>query len=74
MKKKTKSHDDDWICGNCKESYNGDVKKKKNVKKWVQCSFCLMPYHVTCQLYNDEDDDIFMCDKCCELSDNSSEQ
>lgn len=54
----------DWICGVCMENYN--YVKKKNGKKWVQCSYCLTPYHETCQSFDDFDE-VFMCGRCCEL-------
>ena len=47
-----------------KKSYNSDVKKK-NGKKWVQCSYCLVPYHESCQTYEDIGE-VFMCDTCCQ--------
>ena len=63
-KNKNASKDDDWECDVCKKSYNSDVKKK-NGKKWVQCSYCLVPYHESCQTYEDIGE-VFMCDTCCQ--------
>lgn len=40
--------------------------KKKMEKKWVQYSYSLVPYHESCQTYEDIDE-VFMCDSCCQL-------
>jgi hypothetical protein len=41
-----------------------DDARKKNDAKWVQCSYCLIPYHVLYQP-TDAEEEVFMCDKCC---------
>lgn len=66
-KKLNRNHnDDDWMCGVCSKSYFQDVQKR-NGAKWIQCSFCLVPYHIKCLAVDDDDDEkIFRCDTCCE--------
>lgn len=60
--------EEDWKCGVCSESYLEDCKKK-NGAKWIQCSYCLVPYHLKCQ--SSEEENVFMCDRC--AADSSSE-
>lgn len=54
-------NDDDWRCGVCEGSYLEDCKKK-NGAQWIQCSYCLVPYHLKCQAADEET--VFMCDRC----------
>lgn len=54
--------DNDWTCGVCSECFSKD-KKVKNGKKWVQCSFCLTPYHELCQS-EPVTSLVYMCDFC----------
>lgn len=58
--------DEDWMCGVCGILYSRDVEKKSGAK-WVQCCFCLMPYHTKCQQQSTEEDP-YMCDKCSSVS------
>lgn len=58
------SKESDWTCGVCKRTYSADVKKKTGAK-WVQCSFCLVPYHEKCQKFPTKED-VYMCDACCD--------
>lgn len=57
-----KPDEEDWTCGVCSSTWSHD-KKKKNGKDWVQCSFCLTPYHVSCQT-GSTTESIYMCDLC----------
>lgn len=61
-RKKTNVKDDDWECGMCGGSYSLDAKNK-NGAKWVQCCYCLVPYHVRCHP-SDAEEAVFMCDMC----------
>ncbi|CAG9815306.1 unnamed protein product [Phaedon cochleariae] len=54
--------DDDWECGVCGDNYSEDYRRK-NGAKWVQCSYCLTPYHLKCQA-SDNEEDVSMCDNC----------
>ncbi|XP_039296637.1 tigger transposable element-derived protein 1-like [Nilaparvata lugens] len=54
--------DDDWVCGMCCKKFSEDVKKKTGLK-WIQCSFCFIPYHEKCQKQPTKED-IYMCDAC----------
>ncbi|CAG9826184.1 unnamed protein product [Diabrotica balteata] len=66
------SEDNDWHCGMCGNSYSLDVKRK-NGAKWVQCSYCMIPYHVMCQS-SDVEDDVFICDMCGNNDDTINEE
>lgn len=63
------TQDDDWICGSCRGKYSDDVKRKTGAS-WVQCSFCLTPYHEDCQ-EKPTKNYVYMCDKCGQASDSS---
>lgn len=60
---KKRKLDDDWECGVCGGSYSAD-HKQKNGAQWVQCSYCLVPYHVNCQPSDSDEEVVFMCDMC----------
>lgn len=62
--------EDDWRCGACKKSYLEDCKKK-NGARWIQCSYCLVPYHLKCQASDEEN--VFMCDRCAGTTSDDSE-
>lgn len=62
---------DDWTCGICMKKYSNDAKKKTGAA-WIQCSFCRVPYHENCQK-QPTDEDVYMCDACCEAERQSSE-
>lgn len=53
---------DDWECGVCFQFFSVDVAKKTGAK-WIQCSFCRVPYHEQCQK-SPNDDTVYMCDMC----------
>lgn len=58
--------EDDWECGLCEALYSADVKKR-NGAKWIQCSYCLTPYHEICVSIEDSDPEIqlyFRCERC----------
>lgn len=61
-KKENISSDGDWTCGTCGGQYSTD-ERERNGKKWVQCSFCLIPYHELCQS-ECAVGHIYMCDLC----------
>lgn len=62
--------EEDWRCGVCNGSYLEDCKKK-NGARWIQCSYCLVPYHLKCQSSNE--DKVFMCDRCTGSSSDDSD-
>lgn len=57
-----KKNDDDWECGVCCSLYSMDCLKKTGAK-WIQCSFCKVPYHEKCQKHPTKDT-VYMCDNC----------
>lgn len=61
-------HNDDWVCGVCQGRYSDDEKKKTGAK-WIECCFCVTPYHEKCQIGPFED--VYMCDKCDKYNENS---
>lgn len=63
-------YEDDWMCGVCGRSYLEDCKSKNGLR-WIQCSYCLVPYHLKCQ--SSDKENVFMCDRCAEASSDDSE-
>lgn len=70
LQKTENDSEEDWICGKCKIKFSEDVKKKTGAS-WVQCSFCLVPYHTTCQEDFLDEEDIYMCNICETIEKNS---
>ncbi|KAJ8874217.1 hypothetical protein PR048_025059, partial [Dryococelus australis] len=59
---KSAPRDEFWARGSCSKTFSSD-KKRKNGKKWVQYSFCLIPYHELCQSES-VTNIVYMCDLC----------
>lgn len=55
--------ENEWTCGKCSGNFTQDVRRK-NGAKWIQCSFCLVPYHTTCQEDFFDSGDVYMCNSC----------
>lgn len=68
QKTKKSKIEDDWECGLCEAFYSSDVKKR-NGAKWIQCSYCLTPYHEICVSLDNTDVEeqlYYRCDRCLE--------